>query len=100
MHGNRRPRARRYPSGNHRGIHVEGLGIHVHEHRFCSAIQDDVCGRNPSEGGYEYFIAVDETLPAPAMAPEVGEHSQQVLRDVLGYDDDKIAALERSGALG
>lgn len=35
------------------------------------------------------------TRPAPAM----GEHTESVLRG-LGYDDDKIAALRRAGALG
>ncbi|MCI0347383.1 MAG: CoA transferase, partial [Chloroflexi bacterium] len=39
-------------------------------------------------------------LPVPAKAPTVGEHSDDVLRDVLGYDDDRIAELRASGALG
>jgi crotonobetainyl-CoA:carnitine CoA-transferase CaiB-like acyl-CoA transferase len=41
-----------------------------------------------------------ETLPEPAMAPAVGEHSEAVLRRILGYDDARIAALRDSGALG
>jgi crotonobetainyl-CoA:carnitine CoA-transferase CaiB-like acyl-CoA transferase len=41
-----------------------------------------------------------ETLPAPERAPSVGEHNEAVLRDVLGYDDERIAELRRSGALG
>jgi len=40
-----------------------------------------------------------ETLPAPGKAPTVGEHSEAVLREVLGYDDAKIAALDDAGAL-
>ena len=36
----------------------------------------------------------DETLPAPTKAPEVGEHSVQVLEEVLGYDAARIAALK------
>jgi len=43
---------------------------------------------------------VDETLPEPTKAPTVGEHNRQVLREVLGYDDAKIAELEKAGALG
>jgi crotonobetainyl-CoA:carnitine CoA-transferase CaiB-like acyl-CoA transferase len=39
-------------------------------------------------------------LPLPAKAPTVGEHSDDVLRDVLGYDDGRIARLRASGALG
>jgi crotonobetainyl-CoA:carnitine CoA-transferase CaiB-like acyl-CoA transferase len=36
---------------------------------------------------------------APRPAPAVGEHTAEVLRDVLHYDDARIAELERSGAL-
>jgi crotonobetainyl-CoA:carnitine CoA-transferase CaiB-like acyl-CoA transferase len=41
-----------------------------------------------------------EELPVPTKAPEVGEHTEQVLRDVLGYDDTKLASLRDAGALG
>ena len=42
---------------------------------------------------------LDAELPTPTMAPTVGEHTDQVLSDVLGYDDAKIAALRESGAV-
>jgi crotonobetainyl-CoA:carnitine CoA-transferase CaiB-like acyl-CoA transferase len=44
---------------------------------------------------------VDATPVAPAgPAPyHVGEHTRLVLRDVLGYTDERIAALARSGAI-
>ncbi len=35
----------------------------------------------------------------PGKAPEVGEHTDAVLRDVLGYDDTEIATLRESGAI-
>jgi crotonobetainyl-CoA:carnitine CoA-transferase CaiB-like acyl-CoA transferase len=41
-----------------------------------------------------------EELPAPTKAPTVGEQSDAVLRDVLGYGVDRIAALREAGALG
>jgi crotonobetainyl-CoA:carnitine CoA-transferase CaiB-like acyl-CoA transferase len=41
-----------------------------------------------------------EELPVPAKAPEVGEHTDDVLTRVLGYDDARVAALRESGALG
>jgi crotonobetainyl-CoA:carnitine CoA-transferase CaiB-like acyl-CoA transferase len=41
-----------------------------------------------------------ETLPEPGHAPTVGEHGVAVLRRVLGYDDARIEALRRAGALG
>jgi crotonobetainyl-CoA:carnitine CoA-transferase CaiB-like acyl-CoA transferase len=43
---------------------------------------------------------VGEELPVPGMAPTVGEHNQAVLRDLLGYDDDRITELESAGAFG
>jgi crotonobetainyl-CoA:carnitine CoA-transferase CaiB-like acyl-CoA transferase len=43
---------------------------------------------------------IGEELPEPALAPTVGQHTEQVLRDVLGYDDQRIAALREKGALG
>jgi len=41
-----------------------------------------------------------EELPEPRMAPTVGEHSEEVLREVLGYDAEKIAALREAGVFG
>jgi crotonobetainyl-CoA:carnitine CoA-transferase CaiB-like acyl-CoA transferase len=43
---------------------------------------------------------LDGELPAPTKAPEVGQHTDEVLRDVLGYDDATIAAKRAAGALG
>jgi len=41
-----------------------------------------------------------EELPEPTMAPTVGEHTDAVLADVLGYDADAIGKLRAAGALG
>jgi crotonobetainyl-CoA:carnitine CoA-transferase CaiB-like acyl-CoA transferase len=41
-----------------------------------------------------------EELPAPTKAPAAGEQTDAVLRDVLGYVPDRIAALRAAGALG
>ena len=41
-----------------------------------------------------------EELPRPTRAPESGQHTDEVLNEVLGYDADKIAKLRDSGALG
>ena len=43
---------------------------------------------------------VDGELPWPTKAPLVGEHTDEVLRDVLGYDETRVATLRASGALG
>ena len=41
-----------------------------------------------------------ERLPPPSRAPKAGQHTDEVLRDVLGYDDDRADALRTAGALG
>src|SRR5215471_9807189 len=45
-------------------------------------------------------MLVGESLPAPAKAPTVGQHTDAVLARVLGYDAARIAKLRGSGALG
>jgi crotonobetainyl-CoA:carnitine CoA-transferase CaiB-like acyl-CoA transferase len=36
----------------------------------------------------------------PVAAPAVGQHTKEVLGDWLGYDEDRLAELARTGALG
>lgn len=43
---------------------------------------------------------VGDTLPNPTHAPTVGEHTDEVLREVAGYDDAKIVELRKTGAVG
>jgi crotonobetainyl-CoA:carnitine CoA-transferase CaiB-like acyl-CoA transferase len=43
---------------------------------------------------------LDERLPSPTKAPTVGQHTEHVLRDTLGYDEARIAILREAGALG
>lgn len=43
---------------------------------------------------------LDAPVPVPTMAPTAGEHTDEILADVLGYDADRIAALRADGALG
>jgi crotonobetainyl-CoA:carnitine CoA-transferase CaiB-like acyl-CoA transferase len=42
----------------------------------------------------------DEELPEPTKAPTVGQHTEEVLRDVLGWDDAQIARVREAGAFG
>lgn len=39
-------------------------------------------------------------LADPVPAPAVGQHTQEVLRSTLGYDDERISALHLAGAFG
>jgi crotonobetainyl-CoA:carnitine CoA-transferase CaiB-like acyl-CoA transferase len=43
---------------------------------------------------------LDTEVPVPTKAPTVGQHTDEVLRDVLGWDDAKIAEVRATGALG
>ena len=43
---------------------------------------------------------IGESLPHPSKAPTVGQHTDEVLRDVLGWDDDRIAHARADGAFG
>ena len=43
---------------------------------------------------------VGEELPVPTKAPTVGQHTDDVLRDVLGYDDARMAELRAAGTFG
>ena len=45
-------------------------------------------------------LLVGDEFAQPEKAPTVGQHTDEVLRDRLGYDDAKIAALKAAGALG
>ncbi|MBI4592873.1 MAG: CoA transferase [Candidatus Rokubacteria bacterium] len=45
-------------------------------------------------------IRTEGAISAPAPAPALGQHTEQVLRDVLRYPPDRIQALRASGALG
>jgi crotonobetainyl-CoA:carnitine CoA-transferase CaiB-like acyl-CoA transferase len=43
---------------------------------------------------------IDEELPVPTKAPTAGQHTDEVLRDLLGWDDARIAAAREAGAFG
>jgi crotonobetainyl-CoA:carnitine CoA-transferase CaiB-like acyl-CoA transferase len=43
---------------------------------------------------------VGEELPHPSKAPTVGQHTEDVLRSVLGYDDNQISSARDGGAFG
>lgn len=43
---------------------------------------------------------IDETLPVPTHAPTVGQHTDEVLADLLGWSAEDIAASRARGGLG
>jgi crotonobetainyl-CoA:carnitine CoA-transferase CaiB-like acyl-CoA transferase len=66
--------------------------------RFFRPLPHPEMGVVPYEG-HAYRIAGYDNGPRFA-APCLGEHSYEVLRDVLGYADEEIAELMASGAIG
>lgn len=66
-------------------------------HRVCKI-------RHPTAGwvpNIEPPIAMEVTPVAePVAAPLLGQHTQEVLRTLLGYEDSRIAALSTAGAFG
>ncbi|MFQ5830200.1 MAG: CaiB/BaiF CoA transferase family protein [Candidatus Methylomirabilia bacterium] len=45
-------------------------------------------------------IKTEGAITSPAPAPRLGEHTDQILEETLGYPADRIARLRQSGALG
>jgi crotonobetainyl-CoA:carnitine CoA-transferase CaiB-like acyl-CoA transferase len=45
-------------------------------------------------------LRLSTELPEPTRAPFLGEHTDEILRDVLGYSDEQTAALRDAGAFG
>jgi crotonobetainyl-CoA:carnitine CoA-transferase CaiB-like acyl-CoA transferase len=43
---------------------------------------------------------LDEQLPALQKAPQIGQHTDDVLRDVCSYDAERLGALRDAGAFG
>jgi formyl-CoA transferase len=41
----------------------------------------------------------DTPIVAPSAPPLLGEHTEEVLRDMLGYDADRLRELETAGAI-
>jgi crotonobetainyl-CoA:carnitine CoA-transferase CaiB-like acyl-CoA transferase len=66
--------------------------------------QDRFTWTTAEQAGYEQLLFplhIDgEDAPVPSMAPTAGQHTEDVLRRVLGFDDTQIATLRASGAIG
>jgi crotonobetainyl-CoA:carnitine CoA-transferase CaiB-like acyl-CoA transferase len=45
-------------------------------------------------------IQLTRTPPTAGHVPKIGQHTDQVLAEILGYDDARITSLRASGALG
>ena len=93
-----RLRAAAVPHGEVRSL-GEALGsAEARERRIVTRIAHPKVGWVPN---MRLPFELAETPPVDARpAPAIGEHTLEVLRDTLGYDEERLAQLVRSGALG
>lgn len=66
--------------------------------------QDRFTWTTSEQAGYEQLLfplhVEGEDAPVPTLAPTAGQHTEDVLRRVLAFDDTQISALRASGAIG
>jgi formyl-CoA transferase len=58
---------------------------------------------HPTRGKYLTVgnpIKLSDSPSDVVRSPLLGEHTQEILRDVLGFRDEQVAEIERSGAIG
>jgi formyl-CoA transferase len=58
---------------------------------------------HPTRGKYLTVgnpIKLSDSPTEVTRAPLLGEHTEEILREVLGYDEDGVAEIQRSGAIG
>ena len=67
---------------------------HVHEREIMVEVPDPIAGSIHVTGK---MIKLSRTPMVVGSAPTVGEHSHEVLSEVLGYPDDRISALHDGG---
>jgi crotonobetainyl-CoA:carnitine CoA-transferase CaiB-like acyl-CoA transferase len=65
--------------------------------RHFRTVEHPVLGRHPAETHAIRFSAMEPVVSCPA--PRLGEHTDAVLRDVLGMSAEEIASLRAAGAL-
>ena len=70
---------------------VLDLDEHLRERGYYVYLEHPETGRTAYDGVAFQLSATPGRLAAPA--PLLGQHNEYVLRDLLGYDDERIAAL-------
>lgn len=70
----------------------------MQDHGLISSIPHPLAGEIPAIGAP--FKMFGTPLADPVAPPVLGQHTQEILRSVLGYGDARISTLQESGALG
>jgi crotonobetainyl-CoA:carnitine CoA-transferase CaiB-like acyl-CoA transferase len=97
-HWQARMRAAGVPCGQMRTIGEAIRSPEARERRLVTRIPHEGVGWVPNVAlpiRYSRTPVVD-----PVAAPAVGQHTREVLRDLLGYDDDRLARLAEAGTFG
>jgi crotonobetainyl-CoA:carnitine CoA-transferase CaiB-like acyl-CoA transferase len=97
-HWQARMRAAGVPCGQMRTVGEAIRSAEARERRLVTRISHEGVGWVPNVAlpiRYSRTPVVD-----PVAAPAVGQHTRDVLQDLLGYDDDRLARLEQAGAFG
>lgn len=96
-HWQARMRAAQIPCGEVRTLGEALRSPEAKARRLVSRVRHPVLGWLPN---VRLPIRYSDTpLADPRPAPAVGEHTTEVLADVLGYDQARITALQRAGAI-
>jgi crotonobetainyl-CoA:carnitine CoA-transferase CaiB-like acyl-CoA transferase len=97
-HWQSRMRAAGVPCGKVRTVGEAIRSPEARERGIVTRIPHETLGWVPNVSlpiRYSHTPVVD-----PVAAPAVGQHTEQVLRDVLGYDEERLARLTQTGAFG
>ncbi len=97
-HWQARMRAAGVPCGQMRTVGEAIRSPEARERRLVTRISHEGVGWVPNVAlpiRYSRTPVVD-----PVAAPAVGQHTREVLRDLLGYDDDRLARLAKAGTFG
>ncbi|MET4119863.1 crotonobetainyl-CoA:carnitine CoA-transferase CaiB-like acyl-CoA transferase [Bradyrhizobium sp. JR4.1] len=97
-HWQARMRAAGIPHGQVRSVGDAIRSPEARERRIVTRIPHDRVGWVPN---VSLPIRYSETpIADPVAAPAVGQHTESVLRELLGYDDRRMASLAEAGAFG
>jgi crotonobetainyl-CoA:carnitine CoA-transferase CaiB-like acyl-CoA transferase len=93
-----RMRAAQVPCGQVRTVGEALRAPEARERRVVSRIPHQALGWVPNVRLPIHYG--DTPLADPRTAPTVGEHTHEILAELLGYDDERVERLRTCGALG
>jgi crotonobetainyl-CoA:carnitine CoA-transferase CaiB-like acyl-CoA transferase len=97
-HWQARMRAASIPCGQVRTVGETLRSPEARERRIVSRLPHPEHGWVPNINSPIRFS--DTPVADPVPAPSIGQHTREILRGTLGYDDERIAELGRAGAVG